>query len=79
MSRETARPQTSRRQRSNAVRSRQVSSDVSWRLTIVVTTVLAALAAVAISGVRTGPALPPSPPLDMRAAARASATTGRCA
>jgi predicted MFS family arabinose efflux permease len=46
-------------------------TDVSWQLTIVVTTVLAALAAVAISGVRTGPALPPSPPLDIRAAARA--------
>ena len=46
-------------------------TDISWQFTIVVTSVLAALAAAAISSVRTGPAAPLSPPLDIRAAARA--------
>jgi MFS family permease len=48
-------------------------SDVSWRVTIVVTTGLALCAALAVASVRTGPAAAPSPALDIGAAARALA------
>ena len=47
---------------------------VPWQVTIAVTSVLAGLAAVAVSTVRSGPAAVSSPPLDVGAAVRALAS-----